>query len=164
MPFPETVRLQVLARSGRRCCVCQQFAGRSANVHHIIQEALGGPNTMENAICLCQRCHTEAGHYNPRHPLGTKYSPDELRAHREGWWGKIAIADPPADEDATLEGYALDILVNTDDPGLAVLAALATCPEANLVVGRDPVPNVKLVSLPRPQLVVGDFDWNDPNV
>ena len=86
MPFAHSVRDEVLMRSHRRGCVCHEFAGRSVNVHHIIQEADGGPNTIENAVCLCLRCHAEAGHFNPRHPLGTKYSPDGLRAHRDQWW------------------------------------------------------------------------------
>ena len=86
MPFPPSVRKEVLVKSHRRCCVCHDFGGRSLNVHHIIQEADGGPNTLENAICLCLRCHAEAGHFNSRHPLGTKYSPEELRAHRDQWW------------------------------------------------------------------------------
>lgn len=86
MPFPRAVRDEALVRSHRRCCVCHEFGGRSVNVHHIVQEADGGPNAIENAICLCLRCHAEAGHFNPRHPMGTKYSPDELRLHRDQWW------------------------------------------------------------------------------
>ena len=86
MPFPRAARDEALVRSHRRCCVCHEFGGRSVNVHHIMQEADGGPNTIENAICLCLRCHAEAGHFNPRHPMGTKYSPDELRLHRDQWW------------------------------------------------------------------------------
>jgi hypothetical protein len=86
MPFPHTVREKALVNSHRRCCVCHEFGGRSVNVHHIVQEADGGPNTIENAICLCLRCHAEAGHYNPHHPMGTKYSPGELRMHRDQWW------------------------------------------------------------------------------
>jgi hypothetical protein len=66
--------------------VCHEFGGRDVNVHHVVQEAYGGANTIENAICLCLRCHSEAGHYNSRHPLGTKYSPTELLAHRDQWW------------------------------------------------------------------------------
>jgi len=62
-------------------------------VHHIIQEADGGANTLENAICLCLRCHAEAGHFNSRHPLGSKYSPTELKAHRDQWWEHCLI-DP----------------------------------------------------------------------
>jgi HNH endonuclease len=90
MPFPRAVRDEALVKSHRRCCVCHEFGGRSVNVHHIHQEADGGANTIENAICLCLRCHAEAGHFNPRHPMGTKYSPDELRAHRDQWWQHCA--------------------------------------------------------------------------
>ncbi len=86
MPFSKTVRETALVKSGRYCCICYQFSGRDVNVHHIIQEADGGVNTLDNAIVLCSRCHGEVGHYNPRHPLGTKYSPNELRRHRDKWW------------------------------------------------------------------------------
>jgi len=86
MSFPNTIREDALVRSHRRCCVCHDFAGRNANVHHIIQQAHGGPDDLANAIVLCLRCHAEAGHYNPAHPLGTKYSPAELCRHRDQWW------------------------------------------------------------------------------
>jgi len=86
MSFPPSTREDALVRSHRRCCVCHDFAGRNVNVHHVIQEAHAGPNDLSNAIVLCFRCHAEAGHYNPTHPLGTKYSPGELRRHRDQWW------------------------------------------------------------------------------
>lgn len=86
MPFSSALRTEVLVKSRRHCCVCGKFAGRDAEVHHIVQEADGGPNTIDNAIVLCSRCHGEAGHYNPRHPRGSKYSPAELRQHRDAWW------------------------------------------------------------------------------
>ncbi|HJT77179.1 MAG TPA: hypothetical protein VJ739_08255, partial [Gemmataceae bacterium] len=41
------------------------------------------------------RCHAEAGHYNPHHPLGTKYSPGELRGHRDEWF-KVCAASASA--------------------------------------------------------------------
>jgi hypothetical protein len=85
MPFPKAVREEALVKSHRRCCVCHEFAGRAVNVHHIRQEADGGENTIKNAIVLCLRCHSEAGHFNPRHPIGTKYSPSELIRHRDEW-------------------------------------------------------------------------------
>lgn len=59
-------------------------------MHHIVQEADGGPNTIENAIVLCLRCHSEAGHFNARHPIGTKYSPSELVRHRDQFWAAVA--------------------------------------------------------------------------
>jgi hypothetical protein len=86
MPFPKPVREDALFRSRRCCCVCQEFAGVYTNVHHIVPEADGGADTLDNAIVLCLRCHGEAGHYNPRHPIGSKYSPGELRNHRDAWW------------------------------------------------------------------------------
>lgn len=90
MPFPNKIREEALVKAQRHCCVCHEFAGRSINVHHIKQEAEGGPNTLENAIVLCLRCHAEAGHFNPKHPLGTKYSPSELVRHRDEWYEACA--------------------------------------------------------------------------
>ena len=165
MPFPDSVRIQALVRSRRHCCVCHEFAGRASNVHHIVQEAKGGTNTLENAICLCQRCHTEAGHYNSMHPLGTKYSPEELRAHRDAWCNGPLLKEPSDDKAGVMDAFALGILEKLDDPSLAVLSALARVPEsASVDFAKDPVPNVNLVSLPSPQLVPGEFDWNSPQV
>lgn len=86
MPFPKTVREQALVNSGRCCCVCHKGPGIELEVHHIKQEADGGKNTLDNAIALCFDCHAAAGHYNNHHPRGTKYSPSELRSHRDKWW------------------------------------------------------------------------------
>ncbi|YAF94537.1 MAG: HNH endonuclease [Nodularia sp. CChRGM 3473] len=86
MPFPGKIKETALVKSRRCCCVCHEQAGLYVEVHHIVQEADGGANDLENAIVLCFRCHAEAGHYNPRHPRGTKYSPSELRKHRDAWW------------------------------------------------------------------------------
>jgi hypothetical protein len=86
MPFSKRVKEEALVKSNRCCCVCHEFAGRNVNIHHIIPESNGGSNTLNNAIVLCFRCHAEVGHYNPNHPLGLKYSPSELRKHRDAWW------------------------------------------------------------------------------
>ena len=86
MAFTDSIKHEALARSRRCCCVCHQFVGIYANVHHIIPSAKGGLDDMGNAIVLCLRCHGEAGHYNPSHPIGNKYSADELRRHRDEWW------------------------------------------------------------------------------
>jgi hypothetical protein len=55
-------------------------------VHHIVPEAKGGPDELGNAIVLCLGCHGEVGHYNAQHPIGNKYSVEELRRHRNEWW------------------------------------------------------------------------------
>lgn len=89
MPFPDSVREEALVRSRRSCCVCRQQCGRNIEVHHIEPEASGGANTLDNAIALCFDCHADAGHYNPSHPRGTKFSPRELRRHRDAWWAAL---------------------------------------------------------------------------
>jgi hypothetical protein len=90
MPFSPKVKEEALVRSARRCCVCRVFAGLYSAVHHIVPQSENGLDTIDNAIVLCQRCHGEAGHYNPLHPIGNKYSRDELRMHRDLWWDKCS--------------------------------------------------------------------------
>jgi hypothetical protein len=55
-------------------------------LHHIIPESEGGPDTISNCIPLCLLCHAEVGSYNPLHPIGRKFSEDELRRHRDVWF------------------------------------------------------------------------------
>lgn len=103
MPFPQSVREQALVAAARYCCVCHRYKGVKVEVHHIVPEAEGGTNDTENAIALCFDCHADAGHYNPNHPRGTKFSPDELRRHRDGWHAMVRRhAIQPADERAVL--------------------------------------------------------------
>jgi HNH endonuclease len=52
-------------------------------VDHIDPEATGGSNDLDNAMPLCFDCQSWVHHYNPGHPLGTKYKPNELKARRE---------------------------------------------------------------------------------
>ncbi len=54
---------------------------------HIVPGADGGPDTIENAIPLCFDCHAEVHAYNPKHPRGRRFTPEELRAHKEQWLG-----------------------------------------------------------------------------
>ena len=77
---------RVFVASARRCCVCKEFKGRNLEVHHIIHKNQGGDDSFENAIPLCFDCHANAGHYNSKHPKGAKFSPSELRNHRDNWY------------------------------------------------------------------------------
>ena len=85
MGFPKTVKDEMLVASARHCCVCHRYKGVKVEVHHIVQESKGGPNTFENAIALCFDCHADAGHYNLAHPKGTKFSPEELIKAKNTW-------------------------------------------------------------------------------
>ncbi|WP_369991345.1 HNH endonuclease [Pseudomonas xanthosomatis] len=91
--WPKLVKDQALAGCGRRCCVCQNFCGTNMELHHIQPEADGGASTLENCIPLCLDCHSEVGHYNSRHPKGTKYRSSELRMHRDAWFKAMASAE-----------------------------------------------------------------------
>lgn len=83
MGFPKAVKDEVMAKSARRCAVCHQFKAVGVEVHHIKPKAQGGKDTIDNAIPLCFDCHCAAGHYNPKHPRGTKFSQCELRMQRD---------------------------------------------------------------------------------
>lgn len=83
--FSQAIREQVLVQAARHCSVCQRYKAVGIEVHHIVPRAEGGEDTEDNAIALCFDCHMAAGHYNPKHPKGTKFSPNELRGHKEQW-------------------------------------------------------------------------------
>lgn len=89
MSFPKNVKEDALVASGRRCCICNEFKGVKIEVHHIIPKEQGGVDDFHNAIPLCFDCHADAGHYHSRHPKGSKYSPSELRKHRDEWYRKV---------------------------------------------------------------------------
>lgn len=90
MGFSSDIKIRARIAAASCCCVCHKRKGSKIEIHHIIPEADGGPNTYENAIPLCFDCHCDAGHYNPRHPKGTKYSPKELILARDDWYLKVS--------------------------------------------------------------------------
>jgi hypothetical protein len=83
MSFDANLRTKVLLWCDRHCCLCKKACGINIEVHHIVPEADGGSDEIENAIPLCFDCHGRVQHYNSDHPRGTKYKADELRARRE---------------------------------------------------------------------------------
>ena len=74
--FPDHVVESVLIRSRRHCCICDQWCGQKIQVHHI-----GDPSdpSEENAIPLCLNCHAEVKAYDPKHPIGRRYTTEELK-------------------------------------------------------------------------------------
>lgn len=114
--WPSEVKDQALASCGRRCCICQEFCGTNIELHHILPEADGGAATIENCIPLCFKCHAEVGHYNVRHPKGTKYRAGELKKHRDAWFLAMLRAEhlmqnlrvqPPVLPEEIYEGQSL---------------------------------------------------------
>ena len=89
MSFPENVANEALARSERCCCICHKFCGPKMELHHIVQKADGGEDTLENCIPLCFDCHSDMGKGDTKHPKGKRYSVKELRMHRDNWYKKV---------------------------------------------------------------------------
>lgn len=83
--FNEQEAEDLLVQCHRRCCVCHKFCGVKIELDHIEPRNEGGSDEIDNAIPLCFDCHAEVHHYNDRHPRGRKFSPRELREHRDQW-------------------------------------------------------------------------------
>jgi hypothetical protein len=83
MPFQEDTKNKVLLWSDRHCCLCKKPCGVNIEVNHIISEADGGTDDLDNAIPLCYDCHGLVGHYNIKHPKGNKFKEKELKLRRE---------------------------------------------------------------------------------
>src|SRR3989442_800197 len=49
------------------------------------RQCQGGADTIDNAIAVCFECHAEIHLYNPHHPKGRRFTPEELRHHRDQW-------------------------------------------------------------------------------
>lgn len=90
MGFPKKVKEEALRLSARHCCVCHRYKGVKMEVHHLVQEADGGENLLSNAIPLCFDCHSDAGHFNNRHPKGSKFSITELIKSRDNWYNYVS--------------------------------------------------------------------------
>lgn len=76
MAFSEAVKIKVRKRAHFSCCLCHQL---EVEVHHIIPQAFGGPDTVENAAPLCASCHARYG----ANPEKRKF----IREVRDHWYG-----------------------------------------------------------------------------
>ena len=113
MGFKQNDIERLLVECHRRCCVCHRYCGVRMEIDHIQSKSEGGEDTYDNAIAVCFDCHAEIHHYNPDHPKGRRFRPDELKAHKDQWLalcsanpGIFAGPVPPA------EGGALERLLN----------------------------------------------------
>lgn len=90
MPFSEDTRIEALVKAARHCCICHRFRGTKIECHHIVEEAAGGADTLDNCIPICFDCHADMKSYDFQHPRGTRYRPKELEKHREAWYARVA--------------------------------------------------------------------------
>jgi hypothetical protein len=58
MPFPESIKASVRRRAHFTCCLCKTLG---VDIHHILPQEEGGPDTEDNAAPLCPSCHGTYG-------------------------------------------------------------------------------------------------------
>lgn len=75
MSFTEKIKTEARKRSAYRCCACHK---PFVEIHHIIPQSQGGPNTLENAAALCAYCHDLLG--------GNPDKRKQIREMRDDWW------------------------------------------------------------------------------
>jgi hypothetical protein len=85
MGFDRNEVAELLVKCHRRCCICHRFCGVKMETDHITPKAEGGKDEIENAIPVCFECHAEIHAYNDKHPKGRKFTPEEIRGHKEQW-------------------------------------------------------------------------------
>lgn len=76
-------KIKCLLWCDRHCCLCSKFCGIDVEIAHISPRKGKGANNINNAIPLCYECHAKIGHYNIKHPRGTKYKEQELKTRRD---------------------------------------------------------------------------------
>ena len=75
MPFSEATKLEAKRRAHFSCVVCHQ---PFVEVHHIIPQAAGGSDDLENAAPLCASCHDLLG--------GNPDKRKQIREMRDLWY------------------------------------------------------------------------------
>jgi hypothetical protein len=60
MAFTDSIKGEVRRKAGYTCCICQR-PNLSLEVHHIIPQKDGGPDTIDNAAPVCPTCHSDYG-------------------------------------------------------------------------------------------------------
>ena len=103
MSFSVSVKENMLVSCARHCCICHRFCGLKIELHHINFKSEGGQDNIENCIALCFDCHGDMRSYDAKHPKGTKYTPEELKKHRDAWLTRVT--------GTPLQAYSQDNLI-----------------------------------------------------
>lgn len=120
-------------------------------IHHIDPD---GPNTEENGIPLCFDCHAEVKAYDPKHPKGRKFTPSELKRHRDQWFAMWSGSSFSRRRNIQIEAEApsLDTKVfgslRTDDrtPARKLVARFIAKPETSKALVNEVLKQLKASS------------------
>jgi hypothetical protein len=78
MPFSQGLKDKVKKMAAFQCCRCRAIG---IDIHHIIPQAMGGSDDIDNAAPLCQNCHARYG-ANPEKRT-------EIRQMRDWWYDVV---------------------------------------------------------------------------
>jgi len=79
--FKDEDKIKVLLWCERHCCLCEKACDTNIVIHHLRQEG-DNLSDIDNSIPLCFDCHGKIKSYNPKHPVGTSYKIEEIKARR----------------------------------------------------------------------------------
>lgn len=80
MSIPQHLVNQILVKCGRHCCICRRFEPLHLQVHHIVERAGGGTDSLDNLIALCLTCHSDV---HTKTKMSRRFTPQELKEHRD---------------------------------------------------------------------------------
>ena len=104
MGFNEAIKLEVRRNAHFSCCLCKAVG---IEIHHIIPQELGGPDTIDNAAPLCPSCHEIYG----ANPTKRKF----IKEARDFWYELCAERFKP-DPDTLFEmRHMIENVVTKDD-------------------------------------------------
>ena len=113
MAFAPDVVEKLLVACHRHCCLCHKPAGMKMEIHHIVPRLKGKDDGEDNGIPLCFDCHAEVAAYDPKHPKGRRFTPSELRKHKEQWFA--ICAQPPWFKSAAVVPEKVPQIADIDD-------------------------------------------------
>lgn len=151
MAFPETIKLSVKRRAPFSCCLCHKVG---VEVHHIVPEAEGGPDTEENAAPLCPSCHDDFG----ANPVKRKF----IRETRDFWYD---ICQTRYASDGDRIDRLIGLLEGTTSATTGFQAFVSR------IASSETAPQVLMVTadadLLTPRVPIGDLDeekgsWQEP--
>lgn len=99
MAFSEAVTKEIRRKSHFQCCLCKALG---VEIHHVIPQAEGGPDTLENAAPLCPSCHETYG----ANPTKRKF----IREARDFWF---EVCEKRYQSDASLLQKVQETIGNT---------------------------------------------------
>jgi hypothetical protein len=123
--IPQDLVNTMMVKCGRRCCICRRFRPLKLQVHHIIERGHGGTNDEDNLIVSCMSCHSDI---HSKVPFSRRFTPEELKGHRDALVKMVAEGKLPADDTD-----------DADQTMAAIVNALRTTEETKITLSPEAV-------------------------